>query len=128
MQTLGILDLQRKIQKNVRRVMSGTGRRDSQKAKAVTGGSAMKNDSRGSVEPWQVRAEPSRAGRALSSERNYDSDVLHGNYSQLPDGSRVYLQQNVEDISGAQQKAGRIDMYLNEQLHLKRRLHGTTMY
>ena len=87
-QTLGILDLQRKIQRNVRRVMSGTGRRDSQKAKAVTGSSTVKNDS---VEQWRVRAEPARAG-ALSSERNYDSDVLHGNFSQLPDGSRVYLQ------------------------------------
>lgn len=31
-------------------------------------------------------------------------------------------------MSGAQQKPGRIDMYLNEQLHLKRRLHDTSLY
>lgn len=38
------------------------------------------------------------------------------------------MQQNLEDITGNPQKPGRIDKYLNEQLHLKKRLHGTALY
>ena len=74
-QTLGILDLQRKIQRNVRRVMSGTGKRDSHKGKSVTAGGINTGPS-----TFDARGMRADGGRALSSERNYDSDVLHPNY------------------------------------------------